>query len=49
MDEGIILANENRFFEFDVDLTLDRGNVVEVYRFEDITDDYEISEHPPGT
>ena len=48
-DEGIILTKENRFFEFDIDLTSERENVIEVYRFEEITEDYEISEHRPGT
>lgn len=48
-DEGIVLTNDNHFFEFDIDLSSDRKSLVEVYRFEDITEDYEISEHQPGT
>lgn len=48
-DEGIVLTVDNHFFEFDIDLSSDRESLVEVYRFEDITEDYEISEHQPGT
>lgn len=48
-DEGIVLTVDSHFFEFDIDLSSGRESLVEVYRFEDITEDYEISEHRPGT
>ncbi|MCW8875694.1 MAG: hypothetical protein OQK51_01440 [Kangiellaceae bacterium] len=48
-DDGIVLTGDNRFYEFQIDLSNDRKVVIDIGRFEEVTGEYTISSHQPGT
>lgn len=48
-DEGIVLTPSGEFFEFDVDLSADRRMLVTFHTWKDISAQFEINEHRPGT
>ena len=47
-DEGIILTEKGKFYEFDADLNDDRTKLIELYSFVDVSDRFEIEEHKKG-
>ncbi len=47
-DEGIILSEEGKFYEFDMDLNLDRTALIELYSFIDVSDRFMVEEHQKG-
>lgn len=47
-DEGLLLTEDGRFFEFDVDLNPERSQLVELYLWEDVSHRYEINGHKKG-
>jgi len=48
-DEGSVLTEDGKFYEFEADLNLERDETIELYRFEEITDTIEINKHKLGT
>ena len=48
-DEGILLTSTGEFFKFEADLTPDRTKLIELYEFEDITNEFKITAHSKGT
>jgi len=47
-DEGMILTEEGKFYEFDADLNNDRTELIELYSFVDVSDRIEIEDHKKG-
>jgi len=47
-DEGIIVTPKGRFLEFWIDLNEDRTQLIDLGRWKDITDEYEINGHKKG-
>ena len=47
-DEGMILTEKGKFYEFDVDLNKDRTELIELYSFVDVSDRFEIEEYRKG-
>jgi len=47
-DEGLILTEEGKFYEFDADLNKDRTELIELFSFVDVSDKFEIKEHKKG-
>ena len=47
-DEGIILTEKGKFYEFDADLNDDRTKLIALYSFVDVSDRFEIEEHKKG-
>ncbi|WP_420460863.1 hypothetical protein [Neolewinella sp.] len=47
-DEGIVLTQNGKFYEFDVDLNKDRTELIELYSFVDVSNRFEVSEHKKG-
>ena len=48
-DEGTVLTPDGRFYEFEMDLNVNRTEVVEFYYWKDVTSKVDINEHKPGT
>ena len=48
-DEGTVVTPEGEFFEFEMDLNESRSEVIDFYRWENITSKVLINEHNPGT
>ena len=47
-DEGMILSENEKFYEFNADLNYDRTELIELYSFVDVSDRFEIEEHKKG-
>ncbi len=47
-DEGMILTEEAKFYEFIADLNSDRTELIELYSFVDVSDRFEIEQHKKG-
>ena len=47
-DEGMILTEEAKFYEFVADLNSDRTELIELYSFVDVSDRFEIEAHKKG-
>ena len=47
-DEGIVLTQDGKFYEFDADLNDDRTELIELYSFIDVSDRFEVNEHKNG-
>jgi len=48
-DQGTLLTPACEFYKFEMDLNEDRSELVEFYRWENITPSVEIKEHKAGT
>lgn len=48
-DFGKVVAEDGRFYEFDIDMSTDRKKVIELYEWKEITNSIEINAHKPGT
>lgn len=49
IDEGIIVTEDEKFFEFELDLTKDRQHVIDFWAWKDLTMETEVTEHKRGT
>ena len=47
-DEGMIVTEEAKFYEFIADLNSDRTELIELYSFVDVSDRFEIEQHKKG-
>lgn len=47
-DEGLLLTEEGRFYEFDADLTKDKSKLIELYSFIEVTAQYSIKDKVKG-
>ena len=47
-DEGIVLTQDGKFYEFDADLNADRTELIELYSFIDVSDKFEVNDHKKG-
>lgn len=47
-DEGIVLAQDGKFYKFDADLNTNRTELVELYAFIEVSDRFEVNEHKKG-
>ena len=47
-DEGMILSENGKFYEFDADLNDDRTELIELHSFVDVSDRFEIEKHKKG-
>ncbi|WP_196889836.1 hypothetical protein [Aureivirga sp. CE67] len=47
-DEGLILTSEKVFYKFEADLNSEKTELIELYLFIDISDQFEINEHKKG-
>ena len=48
-DEGMVLTQEKRFYEFEIDRDSQRAHLISFHALLDVTASIEINEHKPGT